>query len=158
MLPEQPRNLERKYLIQNTGIQFLDVDVDLSDQSNYDRHERNYFNSEGDLITKKNQRLQSGYSDSGDDYNETKKTYLDSPAPNLKNCALEDTLTIFENTWIPLPYFMSKDKVHHFKVAPLNWCRAYLKRIDDSRKYRMVLAFDTQTVDVNDVDKLFLLS
>lgn len=156
MLPEQPRNLERKYLIQNTGIQFLDVDVDLSDQSNYDRHERNYFNSEGDLITKKNQRLQSGYSDSGDDYNETKKTYLDSPAPNLKNCALEDTLTIFENTWIPLPYFMSKDKVHHFKVAPLNWCRAYLKRIDDSRKYRMVLAFDTQTVDVNDVDKISL--
>ncbi len=153
MLPEQPRNLEEKYLIQNTGIQFLDLDIDLS--HNRERHEKNHFNSEFDLITKKNQRQDLEYYESNDDYNETRQTPVAS-GQQYASCSLDDTLHIFENQWFPLPYFMMKDKVHHFKAAPLNWCRAYLKRIGDDFKYRLVVAFDTQTVDVNDPEKISL--
>lgn len=159
MIPEQPSNLSRKCLIQNTGVQFLDVDIDLSDERTYARHERNYFTSELYLITQKKQRVEEGQYTADDEtvgfqyFNET----LHAQAAELpdKYADLEDTLAMFEEKWIPLPYFMSKDEDGHFKRVPLNWCRGYLKAIDrNRRRYRLVLAFDTTTIDSSDKDNL----
>lgn len=60
-----------------------------------------------------------------------------------------NTLTFFENKWLPLPYFFKRSETK-FKFGPLNWSRFMLIPIDSTeqyRRYNVVLAFDTRTVE-----------
>ena len=54
---------------------------------------------------------------------------------------------MFENTWLPMPFFQLKGKRTEF--GPTNWCRFKLipNRQDGKiKKYHLLLAFDTRTV------------
>ncbi len=60
-----------------------------------------------------------------------------------------NTLSLFENKWLPLPYFFKRSETK-FKFGPLNWSRFMLipnDTTDNSRKYTVLLAFDTRTVE-----------
>jgi len=57
-----------------------------------------------------------------------------------------------ENIWLPIPYFskISKQKV---KFGPTAWARMILKDVslksDKQKKYKVILAFDTKTTDID---------
>lgn len=53
----------------------------------------------------------------------------------------------FENTWFPMPFFLFQNGKSEF--GPTNWCRFKLIPVQHagaSRKYNLVLAFDTRSV------------
>jgi hypothetical protein len=59
----------------------------------------------------------------------------------------EDDWKRFENTWFPMPFFQLNDKLSDF--GPTNWCRFKLippETTSKTRKYNLLLAFDTRTV------------
>ncbi len=164
MIPEQPKNLDRKHLVQNTGIQFLDLDLVLSAPVRA-RHDNGYFSRDLHLITRKNQRnlgddapwgaagtpewdLESDY------YDET----LCCPATAERETAahrllLEDTLQIFAGKWLPMPFFLKLDDARGYQALPRLWCRGYLTPLDlEAGRYRLVLAFDTRTIPQSDRD------
>lgn len=58
----------------------------------------------------------------------------------------DNKLSMFENVWIPLPYFFKRTP-KRFKFGPLNWARAKLipkAEEKGSRMYDVLLAFDTR--------------
>lgn len=59
-----------------------------------------------------------------------------------------NTLSAFENKWLPIPYFLKRGETR-FNFGPLNWSRfkiVPLKSKDESVKsYKVLLAFDTRT-------------
>ncbi len=53
----------------------------------------------------------------------------------------------FENVWFPIPFFLLNSKKSEF--GPTNWCRCKLIPVETtgkSRKYNLLLAFDTRSV------------
>ena len=64
--------------------------------------------------------------------------------------ARDNTLSAFENKWLPIPYFL-RTSASSFKFGPFNWSRFKLNRIKSSNKsilrYNVLLAFDTRTGD-----------
>lgn len=57
----------------------------------------------------------------------------------------DNKLSCFENQWIPLPYFFKRTE-KKFKFGPLNWCRAKIIPIAESKgqkTYDVIIAFDT---------------
>ena len=59
-----------------------------------------------------------------------------------------NTLSAFENKWLPIPYFLKRGKTR-FNFGPLNWSRFKIvpqESKDESVKaYKVLLAFDTRT-------------
>ncbi len=64
-----------------------------------------------------------------------------------------NTLSAFENKWLPIPYFFRRSATK-FKFGALNWSRFKLVPLqsdDDSKKlYQVLLAFDTRTTESSD--------
>ncbi|WP_274967734.1 virulence factor SrfB [Succinimonas amylolytica] len=141
MIPEIPKFSEndRLVLFQNTGVQFLDLDLDFSDTDARDRLETFQFSPEMHLLRAVREL-------SGDEVISSQDrgrlldlvTRASLPPGNFEKIHLEDVLNAFAGRWVPLPYFLDNSS------APLNWCRGYIKQIAVNR-YRLVLAFDTAT-------------
>lgn len=64
----------------------------------------------------------------------------------------QEVLTICEGHWIPLPYFrIRRDPMVPFHHGPENWCRVNIQKLDvptDKHTHVVTLAFDTSTEDV----------
>lgn len=76
---------------------------------------------------------------------------IDTERPEDSGCFQESMNRIkwekFENTWFPMPFFLLNGKKSEF--GPTNWCRFKLVPVEidgKSRKYNIVLAFDTRSV------------
>ena len=56
-----------------------------------------------------------------------------------------NALKCFENKWLPVPYFFKRTE-KRFKFSPMNWSRAKLVPVPDSKgkEYDVILAFDTR--------------
>ena len=63
-----------------------------------------------------------------------------------------NTLSAFENKWLPIPYFLKRGETR-FNFGPLNWSRFKLvpvKSQDEGVKtYKVLLAFDTRSSNTN---------
>jgi hypothetical protein len=71
---------------------------------------------------------------------------------DLKLAKIGETLSCFENKWLPLPYF-TKRAERRFKFGPLNWCRAKfipIKEVNGVKDYNVLIAFDTRTTYEDD--------
>ena len=59
-----------------------------------------------------------------------------------------NTLSSFENKWLPLPYFFKRSE-KKYRFGPLNWSRFKIVPIssgnDGIKRYKVLLAFDTRT-------------
>lgn len=56
---------------------------------------------------------------------------------------LEESLNFHEDNWLPFPYFKNS-REGKSELGPYGWARIFLRRIsEESRKYRVILAFDT---------------
>lgn len=58
----------------------------------------------------------------------------------------DNTLSSFENVWLPLPYFFKRTP-RRFNFGPLNWCRCKLIPVGEEKgikSYDVILAFDTR--------------
>lgn len=68
----------------------------------------------------------------------------------------ENKLTLFENKWLPIPYFFKRTE-KRFKFGPLNWARMKLIPLSENKgikHYNVVLAFDTRTeYEANEYDE-----
>lgn len=63
---------------------------------------------------------------------------------------IESCLEIYENTWLPLPFF-KKNKLQSYTFGPVAWARIMLKDITPEdfpkaqKQYKVILSFDTKT-------------
>ncbi len=141
MIPDSPKFAENDKLVlfQNTGVQFLDLDIDLSDSDARDALETFQLSPEMHLL-RSPRELNEDDSILSKDRGRIRDlvTGASLPQGNFEKIHLDEVFGIFEEKWVPLPYFMDKS------CAPLNWCRGYLKKREE-HKYRLVLAFDTAT-------------
>lgn len=68
----------------------------------------------------------------------------------------DNKLTLFENKWLPIPYFFKRTE-KRFKFGPLNWARMKLIPLSENKgikHYNVVLAFDTRAeYDANEYDE-----
>ncbi|WP_274968909.1 virulence factor SrfB [Succinimonas amylolytica] len=135
-------------LFQDTGVQFLDFEIDLSDSNIFELYEINCFSKGNMHLCEKIQSVGVSLDkNAGKNEYEDMVTFERYPgSTSFEKIELDDVLRAFEKHWIPLPYYMSIDNSGHFSEEPLNWCRCYFKKIAD-RKYKMVLAFDTTVRD-----------
>ena len=139
---------EKVNLFQDTGVQFLDFDVDLSDINIRELYEICCFTKESMHLC---ERVQPGgvsldKSAGKNEYEDMVTFERYSGSTPFEKIELDDVLKAFEKHWIPLPYYMSIDNAGCFAEEPLNWCRCYFRKIADY-KYKMVLAFDTAVKD-----------
>ena len=159
MIPQalvSEKSAERKItLFAKTNIQFIDLDIIVDDE----------------LYNQTNPYLKSSYrirdeekytchlvkKISGSLY---KDLVTGEEISNVlsKSYSNEDALALFENLWFPLP-ILKKCGVDNFIKQPIAWARGYLSDItekevegtlklsDGSRRYRLVIAFDTSVSD-----------
>ncbi|KAB1157962.1 virulence factor SrfB [Flavobacterium luteum] len=80
---------------------------------------------------------------------------VDTEDPKDSGCFQESISRLnwskFENTWFPLPFFLLNGKKSEF--GPTNWCRCKLiptETTEKSKKYNLVVAFDTRASFEND--------
>lgn len=153
MLAKTSKYDDIEILIENTGIQFIDVDLDLSSRDFSELFNYQFFKREPgagymDIFVRKDKFYNEQSSEENKD---TLVNLLDkSEIKRDEDCRridLQDSLNVFSEEWLPMPFFHSKDE-HNFCVGPLSWARMYIKNIEKN-KYRLVFAFDT-TVYKND--------
>ena len=120
-----------------------------------------YF-SDDDVWVKKNDLSELGYAKNGKidkswddiviDFEDNNKSTITIDTDDSKDsgCFQESLSRInwekFENTWFPMPFFLIKGKKSEF--GPTNWCRCKLipvETTDKSKKYDLLVAFDTRT-------------
>jgi hypothetical protein len=124
-----------------------------------------YF-SDDDVWVKKSDLSELGYAINGkidkswDDIvidfedNDKSTITIDTDDPKDSGCFQESLSRInwekYENTWFPMPFFLIKGKKSEF--GPTNWCRFKLIPVeitDKSKKYDLLVAFDTRTLYEN---------
>lgn len=170
-------------LIANTGIQYLTFPIEINTSDNFRMYFHEWFDieekqlkleiahyfSNDDIWVKKIDLATLGYAIKGKvtesweviekDFDE----YDKSPIPvdinaNDSGCFQLSISRLnwekFENTWMPFPFFLLKNGKSEF--GPTNWCRCKLipnGTTDKSKKYNLLLAFDTRTTyDNNGTD------
>lgn len=123
--------------------------------------------SEDDVWVKKSDLSELGYAINGKidkswdeielDFKDNDKITItvDTQDPKDSGCFQESISRLnwskFENTWFPLPFFLLNGKKSEF--GPTNWCRCKLiptETTEKSKKYNLVVAFDTRTSFEND--------
>lgn len=163
-------------LIANTGIQFFTIplEIDLNDnfrmyfhewfdiEDNQLKLEIAHFFSEEEVWVKKTDLSELGYAINGkvtesweniqaDFVAEGKSPIpIDTNNPKDSGCFQVSINRIniekFENTWLPLPFFLLNGNKSEF--GPTNWCRCKLISVEPSgksKKYNLLLAFDTRS-------------
>lgn len=163
-------------LIANTGIQYYTIPLEINASDNFRMYFHERFDvednqlkleiahlfSEDDIWVKKKDLSELGYAINGiveKNWEEIKLDFInnqkspikvDSIDPKDSGCFQESLSRIkwdkFENTWLPIPFFLLKGKKTEF--GPTNWCRCKLIPIESSeksKKYNLLVAFDTRT-------------
>lgn len=125
--------------------------------------EISHFFSEEDVWVKKHDLSLLGYAPNGivtDNWETIKGDFeeegyspipIDTERPEDSGCFQESVNRIkwdkFENIWFPMPFFLLNGNKSEF--GPTNWCRFKLIPAETdgkTRKYNLVLAFDTRSV------------
>ena len=72
-------------------------------------------------------------------------------AEETYSVSAQQALKVFNNRWLPVPYFRLTTEQGAFDEGPLNWARVYVSapgpQDSDDAKYRVVLAFDTEILE-----------
>lgn len=164
-------------LIANTGIQLLTVPLEINMSNNfkmyfhewYDSEEQQlklevaHFFSEDDIWVRKWDLQQLGYVNNNkvtdnweticQDEEFNKSSIISIETDNAKDSgsfyetANRINWEIFENKWLPMPFFMLKGQQSDF--GPTNWCRFKLIPTEINNKnrlYHLLLAFDTKSI------------
>lgn len=154
-------------LYENTGIQFIDLKIDLnlgcaddreakiSEYLQYGKYQpvnlRCTVPYESDSqfqmipflhkfnLSDRNRMLNLSKEASG-------PTEIFEKPENCMTVDAADSLEMFEGQWFPLPIFTGRAGSAGFESGPLFWSRGYLKKIGEG-EYHLVAAFDTQTSD-----------
>ena len=148
-------------LFENTGVQFVDFKLDLSDEEAFERCERLPYmlgslqsedenqnvkdvNVSAICVKHKTEKGETSY------FNTLTQEEFQSSS-NLKTVAVEDVLAAYEGKWFPLPFFKKLDGNNAYSESPLFWCRGFFKAETPEERaqriYHLVLAFDTQSSD-----------
>jgi hypothetical protein len=161
-------------LIANTGVQFIDFTIDLSEESDAIKVRTLLAEIEKDLGNgEKEFELEFPYHfESQDIYiveNEINKEAIDSETGFIDEEKIRaefireidedfiftirsrDSINLFEDTWLPIPYFRQKTS-GTFHFGPLTWARVYISKIPEREKdgkqtHKVVLAIDTTCSD-----------
>jgi hypothetical protein len=162
-------------LIANSGLQYFTVPLEINLNDNfkmyfhewYDIEERQlkleiaHFFPEEEVWVKKYDLSELGYAINGkvseswanirEDFTIEGKKQISIENEDSKNCFQESISRVklgkFENVWFPFPYFLLNGNKSEF--GPTNWCRFKLIPLETSgksRKYNLLLAFDTRSV------------
>ena len=144
MLTKKTEIYDRIELIPNTGIQFVDLALDLANlpTKNWD-----FFVLPGEagrlfLLQENSETGEYSYRDqAGADVRVPEPTF---------SVSLKDIIGLFEKRWLPLPYLREQQQ-SHYANGPTNWARGYFVDITDrsdssaqvKESHRLVVAFDT---------------
>ena len=153
------KNKDIPPLVENSGIQFLDFKIDLTDDEVRDRVARGtYIRTDAGLEKMKKLKhlcSKEQYAELSD-INKSKfrnmMTGEDvSQNGGFFNISLEDALRAYEGRWFPVPVLKRIDGDRSYARGPVSWAKAYFRRMNvpDNEKaecYHLVIAVDT-TVD-----------
>lgn len=145
-------------LFENTGVQFVDFKLDLSDEEAFERCERLPYMLGSLQSEDENQNVNVAAICVKHKTEKGETSYINTltqeefqSSSNLKSVAVEDVLAAYEGKWFPLPFFKKLDGNNAYSVSPLFWCRGFFKAETPEdraqRIYHLVLAFDTQSSD-----------
>src|SRR5690554_1212460 len=148
MLPELTNFEDTITLVSNTGIQFIDLGLNL--QVNRE--------PSGEFVKATNQTVTRLAYNAEDDF-----YYYDKTAELISNnivrvqpsydLPLEDSLKLFNGQWVPLP-FLRFTAPYTYAQGPSNWSRMRIVKLDepdsDGNIYRITIAFDTTLMPDND--------
>lgn len=162
-------------LIQNTGIQFIEIPLNIDEDDNLSS-EKSFAE---EIIYDENGKEESGsilfpykWNDSYIDFDSINAEAIDKNGNVIPDEIREDfikiidkkdiykirgreALDIYSGHWIPIPYFRTRnDKSKPFHSGPQDWCRMWFGEVDiETRRkenctHKIVLAFDTDTSTV----------
>ncbi|CAM1364532.1 virulence factor SrfB [Tenacibaculum xiamenense] len=168
-------------LIQNTGIQFIEIPLSINDDDNLSS-EKSFAE---EIIYDDEGREESGsilfpykWNDRYIDFDSINAEAIDNDGEVIAEEIREDfvkfidkkniykirgreSLDIYAGHWIPIPYFRTRnDKSKPFHAGPQNWCRMWFGEVDLETKkkenctHKVVLAFDTNTASEEQNDYL----
>lgn len=168
-------------LIQNTGIQFIEIPLHINEDDNLSS-EKSFAE---EIIYDENGNEESGsilfpykWNDVYIDFDSINAEAIDSNGSVIPNEIREDfvktidtkkiykirgreSFDVFSGHWVPIPYFRTRnDKSKPFHAGPQNWCRMWFGEVDIETKrkegftHKVVLAFDTKTSENHESDYL----
>ncbi len=166
-------------LFENTGVQFCDFLLDLSNDDEIGKFESNKFLLDTSDVNQNQPydqrhvalcRKLKDLLGNDDSINADAKQYQNlvtqeeiCESKTFYSIDLDSVLQAYEGKWFPLPFFKRLDDKHAFTPGgPINWVRGFFKKCvgednpDNKQKYHLVLAFDTQITENVDSDKLQL--
>lgn len=161
MLVKTSKYDDQEILIANSGIQFLDVDLDLTDRNftdlfNYQFFKRDPGQDYMDIFVRKD--IQEEIQNPTQEDKETLISLLDKVevkrSEEYRRIDITDSLDVFADEWLPIPFFQIKDD-KYFCEGPVSWSRLYIKKIENN-KYRLVFAFDTQVYKNDNINGYIL--
>lgn len=162
-------------LIANTGIQFLDFEIDVNLKNRNDPNNEKY--AEGYFLKIQDENhIVKLVADEGEDIiflnplNEFKE--VDIGDDRVNSYKMIDSLKLYNEIWFPIPYLYSKTKKD---FGPINWARARIVEITDdyiakynedsavrkivkkenTTKYRVTIAIDTKLAKENGSSNYF---
>jgi len=160
-------------LLGSTGVQFLEIPLNLEGEWLDERYEFAELYSNGGL------RLAQVYRMQGEMFNRDGLPHtaflpdgtVDKAAVDVDMCekidasiktyrvTLNDAVGLYVDRWIPIPYFKRRmNDAAPFEPGPYSWCRGMLQeKRDDEHTHVLVLAFDTTIAPLNEGDKFELL-
>lgn len=161
-------------LIQNTGIQFIEIPLKINEDDNLSS-EKSFAE---EIIYDENGKEESGsilfpykWNDSYVDFDSINAEAIDRNGNVIPEEIREDFIKIIDKSniykvrgreafdvytghWIPLPYFRTRnDRSKPFHSGPHDWCRMWFGEVDletqkkENCTHKIVLAFDTDTID-----------
>lgn len=161
-------------IIENTGIQFIEIDISLDDEVKSDKsfaeeitHDENGKVQSGSLLFPFKWGEQYVDFDSinaeaidhkgnviEEEIKEEFVRYIDQK--NIYKVRGQEPLDIYCGHWIPIPYYRERnDELMPFHPGPQNWCRMWVDKVvseaptQKQTTHKIVLAFDTHTTKNN---------
>lgn len=154
LAPALKTNENAVSLIENSGIQFLDMEFELNPNSQEGGGLKDIFMVPMlDRAGKESHLALLERSPSGElmipGSGREGRKYSDSDS-NLVFCEFADVVKAYDGIWFPVPFFSTNvldDKCllspNGRDIGPLNWVRARIVRIERPHTYHVVFAFDT---------------
>ncbi len=162
-------------LIQNTGIQFIEIPLNIDEEDNLSS-EKSFAE---EIIFDESGKEESGsilfpykWNDSYVDFDSINAEAIDQNGnvipeeiredfvkiidkKNIYKIRGREALDIYSGHWIPIPYFRTRnDQSKPFHSGPQDWCRMWVGEVDLETKrkenctHKIVLAFDTDTSSI----------
>lgn len=137
-------------LIANSGIQFIDKKILLSEDSKPMRVKTNFFleRSKKEKGGEEVGMILPIFDDTLGFYvdpNNTSENKKPIPEDSIQTYKFKQAVQCFESRWIPIPYFRQGAFEHKLRDGPIGWARLWFGAETNSDYYNIVLAFDTKT-------------